>query len=369
MIKKSTIIFLFSVLLNGFLIAQIPIQILLIDEKSDYPVGNPLYRRQLENEFGKMGFVNQQGREVIPYQFDFALPFKGDSAFVKDNKTQKWGIIDKTGKLVMPYQFDNPFEWNNDCFKYAFVEKHHDCIYEIEDFGIARINGKLGIINRQGKWLIIPQFEDPRYFGIIFKNGYAVAGKDGKSGLINRKGEVILPFIYDFIGLYNNGLINVGISRNGFKTGCVNLKNEVVIPLIYNDLSNFEDGFAYASKRVKNEPLHDSLILVTDKIPTPYYVIDSVNRYGIIDTTGKVIVPFQYTRVMFANDGLFAVQEGKTDGKWGFINAQNQIVIPFQFDMMINPFYNGVAIVTKTINGVSKYFSIDKTGKCVKDCP
>jgi hypothetical protein len=82
-----------------------------------------------------------------------------------------------------------------------------------------------------------------------------------------------------------------------------------------------------------------------------------------------VVIPFQYDAATYANEGLFAVKEVTTDGKWVFVNAQNQIVIPFQFDLMLNPFYSGVAIVTKTINGASKYFWIDKMGKCVKDCP
>lgn len=362
---------LINTLLLGLLSLNLPAQAQLIwqDEKSDYPINNPLYRVK-DSGTNKMGFVDKKGKLVIPCQFDFAFSFRGDSTMVMDNTTRKCGIIDKTGQLVMPYQFDGTFEWNNDCFRWSLKEKHRDCIYEAEDFGIARMNEKWGIINRQGKWLVPPQYNEGSY-GFIFQNGYAAVNKNGKTGLINRKGEVILPFMYDYIGLFNNGLINVGGMRSGLRAGFVNLKNEVIIPLIYNDLSHFEEGFAFASIKVKNElqqTRSDKIDYIMKNRPdllTP----DSIQRYGVIDTIGKVIIPFQYDRVQFANDGLFAVKEAKKDGKWGFVNAQNQFIIPFQFDLMINPFYNGVAIVTTTINGASKFFSIDKTGKCVKDCP
>jgi WG containing repeat len=124
---KQIINTLLFALINGLLLAQVPVDIAYLDEKSDFPIDYPLYRIQ-ESGTNKMGFIDRKGRELIPCQFDFAQSFKGDSAFVRDNKTQKWGIINKWGTLVMPYQFDEPFDWNNDCFKYAFVEKHQDCI-------------------------------------------------------------------------------------------------------------------------------------------------------------------------------------------------------------------------------------------------
>jgi hypothetical protein len=361
---------LISTLLLGLLCLNLPAQAQLIwqDEKSDYPTDNPLYRVK-DSGTNKMGFVDKKGKLIILCQFDFAFSFKGDSTMVMDNTTRKCGIIDKMGKLVMPYQFDGTFEWNNDRLKYTIREKFRDFIYANEDFGIAQMNLKWGIINRQGKWLVPPQYNEGSY-GFFFQNGYAAVNKDGKTGLIKRKGEVILPFMYDYMGLFNNGLINVGFVRNGLKAGFVNLKNEVIIPLIYSDLSNFEDGFAFAAIKVKNEHAQsrkeqiNNIMINRPDLNRP----DSIYRYGVIDTIGKVIIPFQYNRVLYANDSLFAVQE-KVDGKWAFINTQNQITIPFQFDLMINRFYNGVAIVTNMINGASKFFSIDKTGKCVKDCP
>lgn len=64
-------------------------------------------------ENGKMGFVNEAGKKVIPAQFDFVYPFeKGRARFcngckaikdgehsMMDEKTGTWGEIDKKGRV------------------------------------------------------------------------------------------------------------------------------------------------------------------------------------------------------------------------------------------------------------------------------
>lgn len=65
-------------------------------------------------ENGKMGFVNEAGKKVIPAQFDFVYPFeKGKARFCNgcktikdgehsmiDEKTGEWGEVDKKGRIT-----------------------------------------------------------------------------------------------------------------------------------------------------------------------------------------------------------------------------------------------------------------------------
>ncbi|MBN8220198.1 MAG: WG repeat-containing protein [Spirochaetes bacterium] len=65
-------------------------------------------------ENGKMGFVNEGGKKVIPAQFDFVFPFEGGTARfcngcksvsdgehkMMDEKTGTWGKINKSGKKL-----------------------------------------------------------------------------------------------------------------------------------------------------------------------------------------------------------------------------------------------------------------------------
>ncbi|MEP7211873.1 MAG: WG repeat-containing protein [Acidobacteriota bacterium] len=52
---------------------------------------------------GKAGFINQQGRIVIPFEFNIAGDFSEGLARVKVG--DKWGYVDETGKVVIAPQF------------------------------------------------------------------------------------------------------------------------------------------------------------------------------------------------------------------------------------------------------------------------
>ncbi|MCL2816465.1 MAG: WG repeat-containing protein [Oscillospiraceae bacterium] len=49
-------------------------------------------------------------------------------------------------------------------------------------------------------------------------------------------------------------------------------------------------------------------------------------KFGFADTTGKIVIPFEYDDAYCFAEGLAAVEK---NGKWGFINKLNEAVIPF----------------------------------------
>ncbi|MDO4700882.1 MAG: WG repeat-containing protein [Moraxella sp.] len=53
---------------------------------------------------GKYGFVNKDGKVIIPLQYDGASDFSEGVAAVKKNG--KYGYIDKNGKAVIAFQYD-----------------------------------------------------------------------------------------------------------------------------------------------------------------------------------------------------------------------------------------------------------------------
>ena len=46
------------------------------------------------------GYINMEGKEVIPCQYKMALPFSEDLAAVEDRNTEKWGYINKRGEIL-----------------------------------------------------------------------------------------------------------------------------------------------------------------------------------------------------------------------------------------------------------------------------
>ena len=83
----------------------------------------------------------------------------------------------------------------------------------------------------------------------------------------------------------------------------------------------------------------------------------SGGKYGYIDKTGRLVVPFEYDNTEFFSESLAAVQK---NGKWGFINRAGRLVVPLEYDY-VRDFAGGLAVVEKNY----KQGCIDKTGEIV----
>lgn len=82
----------------------------------------------------------------------------------------------------------------------------------------------------------------------------------------------------------------------------MNLKNQIIVPFTYQMIESYSDELNIAPAKKDN-------------------------KFGFIDRTGKVIIPFMY------NDGYpsgkyLAV---KKDDKWGIITIDNKIILPFEY--------------------------------------
>ena len=84
----------------------------------------------------------------------------------------------------------------------------------------------------------------------------------------------------------------------------------------------------------------------------------SNKKWGFVDETGVLIIPYKYEQVDGFSEGLAAV---KLKGKWGFIDKNDKVVIPFKFAIATN-FYEGVAPVMR---GNGKWGFIDKSSTVV----
>lgn len=82
---------------------------------------------------GNFGFIDVNGRAVIPIEYNYAEDFSEGLAVVR-HRTGKWGYIDTTGREAIPTQFN-------------FAESF--------SYGIAkvRLDGKQGCIDKTGKWI------------------------------------------------------------------------------------------------------------------------------------------------------------------------------------------------------------------------
>ncbi len=157
----------------------------------------------------KCGYINTEGKEIIPCVYDNVHNFSEGIAKVK--KGEKWGCINIEGKEIIP------------------------CVYE--DYNIGDCLGGLIAVKKEGKWgqldkmgkEVIPCMYDSMD---IFSEGLARVEKDRKWGYINTKGEEVIPLIYYMVGNFSNGIALAINSEN--KAGLIDKMGKEVIPCVYD---------------------------------------------------------------------------------------------------------------------------------------
>jgi hypothetical protein len=306
----------------------------------------------------KWGYVDNKGQYVINSQFEDAFNFSEGLAMFK-SADGKYGFINEDGKYVVNpiYKDASNFSEGLACVvmengKPQFIDKKNKIIFTVDkaEFccgfkeGLARIKvkGKWGFIDKTGKVVVNPIYDDAK----DFNDGLAaVSKKDQKKnellwGYIDKNGAVKINF--QFVkdkekilcdpGSFSDGLAFT--SSDGKQWGCIDKEGKYQInPQFEGDFGNpyvFKNGLS---------------------------VVSQGGSYGYIDKKGKYVINPQFKNAMrFSRNNLAAVQN--SDGKWGFVNNEGKYEINPQFDEVSEGFFGDVAFVKSS----DKYGIIDKKG-------
>lgn len=118
---------------------------------------------------GKYGFIDLNGKIIIPAKFDNATHFGEGLAGVRVG--EKWGFVDPSGEMVIQPQFDEVGVFSEGLVSVA-------------------INGKWGFIDPTGRIVITPQFDKWTYY---FENGLCEVHVGDKIGYIDKEGRFVWP--------------------------------------------------------------------------------------------------------------------------------------------------------------------------------
>tara|TARA_R110000737_G_scaffold202403_1_gene221621 strand:+ start:38405 stop:40507 length:2103 start_codon:yes stop_codon:yes gene_type:complete len=275
----------------------------------------------------KYGYINKMNERVIPIQFDAGLDFEQGRAVVEKNK--KYGLIDRSGKMILAYEFEDIGTFS-DGLIYA---QKIDLYGYFDKYGIERIKLK---------------FDD----AFSFQNGKAAVQIGEKQAIINTEGEFVFPPKYETIKPFSKN--TVVFEEEGY-FGIMDYAQKVILPAEYDEIGNLSNGFALINFEGKLGFI-DSLgnLKIPAKFETfPNYLENcqfignsalakSKGKYGLIDKTGKFIIPNIYNQ-LGVNSSLIAFNKGKL---WGFIDGKNKVVIKPAYDWA-ESFVGETAIVAK----------------------
>jgi hypothetical protein len=256
----------------------------------------------------------------------------------------KWGYIDRTGKMVIQPQFEQAGGFTGELAVVSVGGKQG-----LHDLGDDTIGGssaviqhvdgsKFGYINRQGQFVIEPQFD--RAFGFD-DGGLAVVNVGGRFvpqqyviggrwGAINRSGDIVIPLEYNSMLMIKDGLapFNKGGQQNEVGMvveglwGYIDRTGKTVISPRFQQAKRFSQGLAPVNVGGRFEPRY---IAKHDREIQWF----SGGMWGFIDQKGEFAIPPRYEAAEEFSEGLAVV---KRDGKYGYVDLAGSLVIPCKFD-------------------------------------
>ena len=217
----------------------------------------------------KRGYFNVfTGEPVIPAQFDKAWIFSDGLACVYEKGMLHF--IDHDGKKVMDKEF--PYGIRNDdyCFHNGL------CIMYDE-------NGRFGLIDKQGEWVVEPQYYEIEY---DTKGFWLVQDCDWNYGLLDAKGQMLLPVEYGNITVHHDDSCIFTRHLNhvnqvlDFECNVLNSCNYMSVEMLeYNNGEYDENG------DLKTYPAN-----CMEYFTTELYC-------GLMDKQGNIITPPIYSRI------------------------------------------------------------------------
>ncbi len=339
---------------------------------------------------GKRGLMNLAGATIVPLherRVDFI--FEGNLIWVRDDREQKGELYRLDGaRIDVPLNKGEKFSYDDGLvtfsipygsvsgygivdaaqtkvirLKYSSASSFRNGLALVEVWD-SRGRERCGFIDMAGREVVPLVYEEcePNGFGGDSQPVARVSRK-GKYGLINTRGEEITPLKYDDIGQFygdltpvmiggklgylnaagkeivavqfdpnyaNSGLIHTGIqvelilAKLKGRHGIMDASGRIIVPFVYDDFSSEPyGGFIYFIK----------LGVLWAK---------RGGKYALVDRNGKEIIPPKYDAVIVNDRSFyekgFPVQVGR---HWGLVNKEGREIVPASYDWMDEHFNNG----------------------------
>ncbi|NNF58018.1 MAG: WG repeat-containing protein [Rhodothermaceae bacterium] len=273
-----------------------------------------------------------------------------------------WGFMDATGRLAIAPDYDAviPFSeglaagrnYRDGRHLWTFFGVDGAEAFEVEAYGMgpfrdgrarAEVNGRWGLIDETGAWVVNPYMNDAR----DFSEGLArVKTTSYQWGFMNPDGDVVIPTEYD------SDLEDFADSRALFEDegqwGYLGPSGNVAIDPQFDEARSFSHG--RAAVRVGTQwgyiDTSGQFVLQPQFISAGDFAenrapVRTENAWEYVDANGQRVVEPGYDEARKFSEGRAAVF---IDGYWTFIRPGGGRIHPPEFDE-VEDFEGGVAMV------------------------
>lgn len=261
----------------------------------------------------RYGYLDEEGRTVLSFSYAQAGEFAACGLAAVEDDKWRTAVIDREGHLVVDYT-DAPVsvEFSDDAIAYRYAD--HSVYYTLEGEKIGSYAGAVGFfedglllckspasdlytyVTQDGSAAFAGEFKDAG----VFSGGRAlVCTTDGQYLAIDTEGQTLYTLESGieprYMTIFGEDTI---VLSNGMAKALYSLSQSDYLTVFkYSEISEFDDGVA---------------------------MVREGNRWGMINTSGKLLTEPTYYYLSYMGDGLYAARSA--DGSASAVDANGNVV-------------------------------------------
>ncbi|MFY0592863.1 WG repeat-containing protein [Roseivirga sp.] len=288
----------------------------------------------------KWALFKLDGTKITDHLFAALLPFT-DDLFISGKRAKgtillEYGIVNSRGKTILPFDFSNLENKGN----VLIATKRLASIY------------RKGLLSQNGKELIPITFREVKE---IEGGLFAVRDKSGLSALYNSSGDALSAFLYESITALNNDVLQV---KSFNKIGLISKMGETIVAPIYKVIEFSGDKtralpfkkWDYYSSGIFQSSFHFDLLRFSgDNI----FAVNNGNNTGLIDVDEKFLFFKDGLKLKSTQHQLSVVED--LNGLQGVIDNTGKTILPVFYDSLRITEH---LLFAQTINDETQYWNV-----------
>ncbi len=252
----------------------------------------------------KYGYLNNRRGDVLikAEKFDHAWNFDAESGLAAVVENGKLGFINRQGDYVIKPQYT-----------------YRNAYYPAQEFGFKdgfslipdTSTRKLGLIDIHNKMVLKPIYDEISRI----ENGYTEISCEGKYGLADSTFRIVIKPEFDFISLNDQGIVLSDNKHNRQFMLAYDYKT-IITAYVFDGVEKISIEEEYY-----DEGEETSVYSSEESGYSRFYINDKVG--AIDDKTGRIIIPAKWDEIEYHSQGIFLV--GLDDNQF-LINTSGKII-------------------------------------------
>lgn len=210
-------------------------------------------------------------------------------------------------------------------------------------FNVKLRDGKTGLLGKKG-WAVIPTLDLEKIFPGD-ENLYP-AISNGKYGIVNPSGGWIIQPNFEEISKFSEGIATF---RQGNQVGLITSSGAIIQSPSWERSKPFEKGTTILSSSTKQFLVDKSGVILTEsgfddlfRIEGGDFLVENAGMLGLISEDGKELLPTSFELIQKENKDFILV---KKDGLSGILNQSGEIVLPIAYEQILFDWENQQILV------------------------